>query len=253
MVFVQNYVNGWGYAYAASWSLAVEEHFYFLLAIGLSYGINKKKVILKEKAGAVRLETIIVAIMIACFMMRIAQNYFFPDLNVKNITMTHLRIDSLLAGVLVSYWYHFRGDDMKVLFEKTKLLILPLILALISFTPFFDYINSPFERTIGFSLLYIAFSLLLIYFLLTENINEKLNAVFTKYIVNAISKIGVYSYSIYIIHSVMVNYLGKVVDSKVISFLIVFCLSVLSGKLMTDLIENYFLKIRDRYYPKRLT
>lgn len=27
LTFVQNYVNGWGYAYGASWSLAVEEHF----------------------------------------------------------------------------------------------------------------------------------------------------------------------------------------------------------------------------------
>src|SRR4029077_18685201 len=33
MTFTQNFINGWGWAYGASWSLAVEEHFYF----GLSF------------------------------------------------------------------------------------------------------------------------------------------------------------------------------------------------------------------------
>ncbi len=42
LFFVQNYVNGWGYAYSASWSLAVEEHFYFGLALFLWLIFNKK-------------------------------------------------------------------------------------------------------------------------------------------------------------------------------------------------------------------
>ena len=184
MIFIQNYVNGWGYAYSASWSLAVEEHFYFGLAIFMSYGINNKKLILKpgDQTGIVRIDKVIYTMMIAGLVMRFLQNYFFPDLGSKNFTMTHLRIDSLLAGVLVSYWYHFRRDSIKLFFDKNKRLFLPLIFALLSVTPFFDPLRSYFVMTIGFSMLYTAFGMLLIYFLLAEDINDKLDKVFTKFV-----------------------------------------------------------------------
>lgn len=41
MTFLQNYAFGFGYSYAASWSLAVEEHFYFSFAL-LVWFILKK-------------------------------------------------------------------------------------------------------------------------------------------------------------------------------------------------------------------
>jgi len=37
LFFIQNYVYGFGYAYVASWSLAIEEHFYLVLALLLGY------------------------------------------------------------------------------------------------------------------------------------------------------------------------------------------------------------------------
>ncbi len=259
LVFLQNYVTGWGYAYSASWSLAVEEHFYFALAIVTSYWINKKKFDLRDQKGT-KIERVIFSIMFLCLIMRLVQYYLARQfhLGINNFTMTHLRIDSLLAGVLVSYWYHFRIEYLKSIFDIMKPIFLPMILVLISFTPFFEPLSSPFVTTFGFSLLYVAFSLLLIYFLLTEKINDKLNAVFTKYLVDAIAEIGLYSYSIYIIHQfihkMVMQYIEKgLTQNKYILFLIVFCSSVLIGKIMTDLIEKYFLRIRDKYYPSRIT
>ena len=254
MVFLQNYVSGWGYAYTASWSLAIEEHFYFALAIITSYWINKRKFNLKEQSGF-KIERTILVVMLICLLMRFVHFYLVHQFHfqMNTVTMTHLRIDSLLAGVLVSYWYHFRLEALRSIFDKTKYLFLPAILLLISFTPFLDLSTSLFERTIGFTMLYMAFGLLLLYFILSENITKKLNSVFTKYAVNAISEIGIYSYSIYIIHTFVISQVAKInIANKYILFTLVFVSCVVSGKVMTDLIEKYFLKMRDKYYPNRV-
>lgn len=167
--------------------------------------------------------------------------------------MTHHRIDSLLAGVLVSYLYYYRLDYLKHYFNKIRPVCIPVILLLLSFTPFIAPTGSFFVKTFGFTMLYIAFSLLLTYFLLTPDINQRLNKVFTKYVVNAISYIGIYSYSIYICHM----FVKKVIDpistnNKYIDFILFSALSVLIGKLLYDYIEAVFLKIRDKYYPNRV-
>ncbi len=44
--------------------------------------------------------------------------------------------------------------------------------------------------TIGFSLLYFSFSLLLTYFLLNENINARLDRIFGKVVVNTVAVVG---------------------------------------------------------------
>lgn len=259
MFFVQNYYNVWGWAFIPSWSLAIEEHFYFALAIVMSYGVNNKRIILNSgEKGYIRMDWAILCIMLICLGMRIWYNHSHPDSTGQAFTLTHLRIDSLLAGVLVSYLYYFKREYLNLMFQKTKQMFFPLILLLVSFTPFMDPRTSIFERTIGFTMLYIAFGLLLIYFLLTEDINQKLNKVFTKPLVDWISKIGISSYSIYIIHSFILQRVYRnlvepnIVTNKYILFSIVFGLSILTGDLMTRYVEKFFLDIRDKYYPNRL-
>jgi peptidoglycan/LPS O-acetylase OafA/YrhL len=264
LTFCQNYVNGWGYAFGASWSLAVEEHFYFSLAISLWYIIKKKIITLDIKEsnpGISPVELMIFSIMIACFLLRIGQNLLFPDLQSKNFTMTHLRIDSLLAGVLVSYLFYFRKAYLEEKFKRYKNISLPIAFLLLTFTPFVEENESFFIKTIGFSLVYISFSIILIHILLTKNINEKLNSLFGKYTVTFLSRVGVYSYSIYIVHTLINILLRRLsinlfsdylkIDPKYIAFPLSVILSIICGKLMTNYIEKFFLTIRDRYYPNR--
>ena len=135
MFFLQNYTFGWGYSYAASWLLAVEEHFYFVLAVALWFLFKK------IKSGSIQsslqtgiIEKIIVSIMMACIAVRIISNIVFADQIIRNFSMTDLRIDSLLAGVLVSYWYHFKFDTIKSIFNNYKKYLLSI---------FFDYWHLP--------------------------------------------------------------------------------------------------------------
>lgn len=255
LFFIQNYTLGWGYAYPASWSLAIEEHFYFGLALLLGFIFNKNLINFKtDKHNNCNVfERLLGFILISVLLLRIISNIWFPNEIVKNTTMTHLRIDSLLAGVLISYWFYFKRDRLNLFYFKYQkyLLILPFLL--LSFTPFLNNLHSFFVKTIGFTMVYIAFGVLLIHFLLEEEINTKMNRFFTKKVVDFISKIGFCSYSIYVIHSFIIDLVGYLhIQNQYINFLLVFLISINIGFIMTYQIEKYFLTYRNKYFPSRV-
>lgn len=260
LFFVQNYITGLGYAYSASWSLAVEEHFYFGLAI-LIWFVLKKKIVKLDTTNQKKItsfEIMILGIMLFAMISRLYTNLFLPNLASKYSTMTHLRIDSLLAGVLVSYWFYFRGDFLRNLFEKYKLILFLIFLIGISW-PAFNISQPAFlVSTLGLTILYIAFSILLIYFLIKKNINLMLDKIFSKPVVNIVSKIGYCSYSIYVIHifimwsvkRIQIN--SNLYYNQYLYFAIDFILCVVAGMIMTYGIEKHFLRIRDKFYPSRV-
>ncbi len=251
LIFVQNYAMGWGYLYAASWSLAVEEHFYFLLAFLLWLLFNKKLIDFKKTQGFSLFEKIIVSVLVVILVLRIISNYYYPDDTIRHITMTHLRIDSLLFGVLIAYWYNFKQQQLFSFYRNNQLLLLLAFLMLL-FTPFLDQMDSFFVRTIGFTMLYLSFGIILIHFLVNKNINKQINRIFSTAVVNFVSKIGFCSYSIYVIHSFIITYDSFFkIENRYLAFAEVFVLSIISGFVMTYLIEKYFLNFRDRFFPNR--
>lgn len=253
LIFVQNYVLGWGYAYPASWSLAVEEHFYFGLALFLWLIFNKKIMrfeVVPNKTSA--FEKWLIVILAVVFALRLWSNIQYQDDVARNMTMSHLRIDSLLFGVLISFWYHFKRERLTDFYMKNKFLLLLLSFAMLLFTPFVEPVESFFVRTIGFTLLYFSFGILLIHFLIDANVNRQLNRMFSAKGVDFISKIGFCSYSIYVIHSLVIYCFAFLsINNRFIAFLIVFLISVFSGFIMTNKIEKFFLNYRNKYYPSR--
>lgn len=260
LTFTQNYYSGFGYANPPSWSLAIEEHFYFALSFFLwkyfkNSTVNQESSLVdgKQKYFELRL----IGILIFILLLRIVSNFFFPSYVAFNFTMTHLRIDSLLFGVLISYLYHFNKNKLVDVFNRNKKGLLVLCIAGLCWTPFIDSIPSFFAKTFGFSMLYISFGIILTYILITENINEKLNYYFTNKGVSIVSRVGYCSYSIYIIHSFVntqIENLIRINQLDVYHF-VVFSLttvvSILLGFFMTFTIEKYFLKVRDKFFPSR--
>jgi peptidoglycan/LPS O-acetylase OafA/YrhL len=136
---------------------------------------------------------------------------------------------------------------------------------LVTITVFPSDSDSFFVKTLGFTFLYLSFSFFLLYTLLTPGINQVLDKVFGKYIVNIISKIGLYSYSIYVIHTAVNNFIHtKRFATIIIKFsdfinineryflaVLSLLLSVFFGMLMTKLVENSFLNLRNKYFPAR--
>jgi peptidoglycan/LPS O-acetylase OafA/YrhL len=262
IAFVQNYVNGWGWAFAASWSLAVEEHFYFSLALFLWFGMKYKKMFLSKDIEAGNkinsFQKLIIVILVLCLFVRLMSNLLFPLQFEKNFTMTHLRIDSLLAGVYVSYLYYFRFGYLSRKFNDSKSFLAVFAILGLSWTPFMEPVNSFFVKTIGFTLLYISFGILLMYFILSQNINNRLNYLFGYRVVNLISKIGYCSYSIYIIHVFINTTFERILEehdiycNSYIAFFATSAMNILAGMVMTYKIEAYFLSLRNKYFPSRV-
>jgi peptidoglycan/LPS O-acetylase OafA/YrhL len=261
MTFTQNYINGWGFGFGGSWSLAVEEHFYFGFAFFLWLGLKYNKIILNKEVKVQPLEKrfdiLVVTLLLVVLFLRLLSNAIFPQQFTRNFTMTHLRIDSLLFGVLISYYYHFRYDFLKNLFETNQYLLFIISILGLIWTPFIEPFT-PFSLTIGFSLIYISFGILLIFFLFKSDMNKTLDNIFSPIVVNLISKIGFCSYSIYVIHSFVISCCTLVLKHYNVNynnyqfFIITSTLSVAIGMIMTYKIEKYFLKIREKYYPNRV-
>jgi len=256
-LFLQNYIGGWGYSYTASWSLAVEEHFYFGLALLLFLCTKKGLIQLKidkDFKGVSPFEKFIFSLMLLCLAFRFVDNSLYPYRFRQNWAMTHLRLDSLLAGVLVGYLYYFRNAYFKRLFNKRKYILLPLAILLPLFTLFIhDASQSFFTMTIGFSLLYFSFSILLSYFLLNENISARLDRIFSKMVVNTVAVIGFSSYSIYIIHTFVYNNFDRLdLKNPYLAFILPSLISIFVGYLMTRYLESFFLQVRNKYFPSRI-
>ena len=146
-----------------------------------------------------------------------------------------------------------RRETLTKIYSKYQRVFLITSFLLLSFTPFFEPLETFFIMTIGFSMLYIAFGIILIHFLVSPNINQQLNTIFSKRIVDFVSKIGYCSYSIYVIHTFVIyceSFLR--IENKFLGFTLVFVGSIVAGFVMTYTIEDYFLKIRNKLFPNRV-
>jgi peptidoglycan/LPS O-acetylase OafA/YrhL len=254
VVFIQNYALGWGYLYNPSWSLAVEEHFYFGLALLLWLILNKRLITFEIKPkGFSNFEKLIIFTLVFVLVMRFVSNSYNPEDIARHVTMTHLRIDSLFFGVLIAYWYNFKQEKLISFYQKHQSRLLILAFLMLAFTVFFeDPLHAYFVKTIGFTLLYLSFGILLIHFIVNKNVNNQINSLFSVPVVNFVSKIGFCSYSIYVIHSFIITCVDMLqIKNTFLSFSIVFFLSIFSGFLMTYVIEKFFLNYRDKYFPSR--
>jgi peptidoglycan/LPS O-acetylase OafA/YrhL len=253
-LFLQSYLFGfWGH----HWSLAIEEHFYLFLVVLVAILIRKN--LLTKRVFI----SISIAIFALCLMLRVVTNLYTSD--ITTFTATHLRIDSLFAGVFISYFYNFHGEAIGDFYRKYRWWIIAAIIPLLSFTPFVDVLESYFVKTIGFSLITLAFSFLLLVFLFEDDISGKVSRLLGKRAYSFIAtKIGFYSYGIYLFHMYIVRYVvgenyarQKYVSGEwsylevVASFCIYFVLSVGLGITLSRLIEVPMLRLRDRWYPRR--
>ena len=252
LLFVRNYVGGY---WVHTWSLSVEEHFYFLLVFGVL--ILVKKNLLKQPKI---ITATFISIMALCLCARIASmiienrvgtNTFFNPW--ARYVHTHFRIDSLLFGVLISYHYHLNTKRFNNFIADKRKILLPLFACCILPAVFMDN-HGMFITTIGFSLLYIGFGALLLYFITDKAMHRKLEQIFSRHVVKMISYAGIYSYSIYLWHVFVREYFivrmnGVWGLNKYIEFVIYVAVSLLVGIISSKYVEFYFIKIRDKYFP----
>ena len=239
LFFLQNYDWGlWGH----TWSLAVEEHFYLLLAFFLFFLIRSGKT-----AGSFRsIPRKFFWISVFCFLLRLYAilriqpygyfTHFFP---------THFRIDALFFGVLISYFYHYeraRYDALQKRFGRFFPFLGPALLLPAFLVPL---PGNVFISTAGLTLFYLGSGLLLMAFLENEE-------AFGGNAARLASYIGTRSYSIYIWHVYAIHLCDPVLKFSgnwQLYWLSCFVLPVAVGIVMAELIEYPVLRIRDKFFP----
>jgi len=246
LVFLQSYFPGlWNH----TWSLAVEEHFYFLLPLLLTLMLrwnrgspNPLKPVLALAAG----------VAISAFLMRLLNwHYRTPYSHLTHLYPSHLRLDSLFFGVAISYVYHFHTDRFKATFTPSQRWLIPGGTILLAPAFAFQLETTPFIFTVGLTLFYFGSGMLLVGVLLRDLPHN----CFTAWL----ASLGAHSYSIYLWHMAMRNWgisgIERILGSP-LSFngrtTVYLVGSLVIGVVMAKLVEVPSLRLRDNWFPAKV-
>lgn len=253
LLFVQNYVVGspptfvpsyWG----ITWSLAVEEHFYLMMA-GLVF-LAQKIYGSKWPAKIHFLPKFFLIVAIGCLLGRLATCLtlpFDPKHRIWFLYATHARMDALFFGVLLSYYWHYRWDDSfkKNLMDKRWLFGFAGLALL---TPAI-YERTEWFRIFGYIFTYIGAG----YFMISLLSLDRSPAGFCK---RSMAWLGRHSYSVYLWHIMASAYVlphitfhPHSLQRSAMNLLIYFVLCWSVGVAASLLVEFPVLRIRDRWFP----
>lgn len=239
-VYLQNYLPGiWGH----TWSLAVEEHFYLLFALLVFILLRFSK----NQSPFRAIPKVFVIIASLCLILRFLEIVLIPYNNYIHYLPTHLRIDSLLFGVLISYLHHFYPVQYMNFANRYKWFL--LFTGIILFLPaFFTNRSQILMTTFGYVFYYFGSGMLV---MATSAIKVRKNSVS-----RCFAYIGQRSYTIYLWHLSIRYFLLPLLQlltgywltpmANVFAFIL---LSLGLGILASNLIEMPFLKLRDMVVP----
>lgn len=235
--FLQNTIFGrlWGH----TWSLAVEEHFYIGLAI-LSFFLVRFKRNSENVFSIIPYVFIFFAVI--CFILRALMATYKGT----NISPTPFRIDSLFFGVTISYFWHFKGLAKNPLIGKYRYLL--VLTGIILLLPMFFFMSVTDSKIFVFGLTtnYLAAGMLLLGLLKID--------LGRSFLVKTLSYIGFFSYSIYLWHLPVQEWIAVPLNEKTATnwffYAGVYLIgSVLIGIVLSKMVEYPILKLRNKYFP----
>jgi peptidoglycan/LPS O-acetylase OafA/YrhL len=242
-LFIQNYGPAlWNH----TWSLAVEEHFYLFLLLFL--------LLLSRRCPSAKAFRVVpaafVSLAILCLSLRVFTAHIAPYTHKTHLFPSHLRMDSLFAGVFISYLYHFYRDGLLDWGRRYRLKLLVLGILLLCPAFIFPLRSTRFIFTFGFTLFYIGSGFLLIAALVSRAPHHRA--------AKALAYAGSHSYSIYLWHMPIALWavpmlkrfpgLGQNWFVYNGAYLVG---SISFGILMAALIEFPMLRVRDHLFPSR--
>jgi peptidoglycan/LPS O-acetylase OafA/YrhL len=239
LLFLQSYRMGeWSHA----WTLAVEVHFYCLLALLVWWSIRRY--------GAQWPQAIprfMAALMLFSITARWLTSGEYTNFNVhKQLFETHLHLDVLAAGVLLRYLFTYAPERLAFLDRARPLWIL-LGLYAISFSAYLFYPHSRLMTTFIPSLNAFGFSTILYQF---TQIPFPRNNLFG-WLFKPVDYFGSHSYSIYLWHMpVMAWILPLFFERPGLLYLGAFIiLSLAVGTFFSVILEHPVLRWRNHWFP----
>lgn len=247
LTLTQNYMGGlWGH----TWSLAVEEHFYLLLPLALMLMIRTCP---PRASNPFRCIPYVFGILaIGCLAARFDASRRYPIFNHSlHIARSHLCFDSLFFGVFLSYLHNFRPEVLRTLATRWRKPV--FLLGTLAIMPcMILQPDNPITYTVGISLAYLSFGIILVLSLYKETLRTQASRG-----EKAISWIGVYSYTIYLVHVPLAMIFAGIyakLNGAVNQYALhaIYCAStLLTGMMFSKLVELPFLRIRERLFPSR--
>jgi peptidoglycan/LPS O-acetylase OafA/YrhL len=239
VLFLNSYRRG---TYGHFWSLGVEEHFYILLPIALYWMMRVAKP--GDPDPFRRLPRLFLIVAVGVLAARVVTALAIPRFDYyAHFFPTHLRIDSLLFGVLLSYYSRFHGTRFWALIRRRGRLLLLSSMALVWFFVFSGILPDPAYYTVGFTALYLGFGTLMVVFLQARIPSSG----WPRALLNLMGALGRYSYSIYLWHRLILDELKNHHLLKGPAGLVIYYVACIAfGVMLSLLIETPALAIRDR-------
>jgi peptidoglycan/LPS O-acetylase OafA/YrhL len=233
---IQNYA---GTTLFHTWSLAVEEHFYLALPLVLLTLFKSQK-----------LRRRIVPLLGTCCVLvlcgRIVSVYALHAGNPQ--WKTHARIDALLFGVILSYIFYTQHESFERLLKLRFMLLLLTVGGLLF--ALHEGLDSRLMWSIGYTFNYISLGSLL---LLIYGYRGRLTETF---LYRTVTKIGLYSYGIYLWHYAVRSPLSSVALDFApgvrwgILLISQYLAAIILGIILTKAVEFPMLRFRDRLVPR---
>ena len=228
---IQNYV---GSSIMQTWSLGVEEHFYLAMPLLML-------LVAKFNWSATKMLWFFGTIGAASFICRLF--YIFDKDHFRLIThQTQFNVDSLICGVMIAIIYHFKPNLYRVISRRMWLLAVAVVLGVLSTTLPRNNWTNPFDNLVG----YLASGAFLMLML------EHSGSLAKMWPFRAISTVGIYSYGIYLYHSLMLGTGEKIVatfprkSAWIVAFIVQIGGGIIFGVIGTRVVEWPFLFWRER-------
>jgi peptidoglycan/LPS O-acetylase OafA/YrhL len=247
VLFLQNYTS---YLWGHTWSLAIEEHFYIGLACIVAMSVRWRKDPTRVFSFVPQL---VLTVGIALLVARVILGYGLHRPWWQILPLTHLRIDSLLFGVLLSYYYHLQHAQTVALVRRFRRWLAAVAAAMV-LPALVLSLDSLFMHTFGFTLLYLAFGCMIMLLRVWDTPRRDSLMHHTR----VASYLGRHSYSIYLWHMPMSIWSVAVVNGLTGGPNFVFELvlymggTIVVGTGMSLLVEQPVLRMRDRFFPSKV-
>jgi len=243
LVFLQNYHDG---LWIHTWTLGVEEHFYLLL-IGSAMLAVAMRMHIRWRSFLV----ICVILLLTILALRVAMTYARPFAVRTHMIPTHFRLDTMLAGVLLSAWYRYRPCSFLRVFGGPALPLVALIAAFMLPVLFSEF-GSFTMITVGLSGTYVAASIAV--GMAVAHSDRSPSRKTAAFLIDPFAWVGRISYTTYLWHMavlvvVQLFFAPTTLASSVAELLLFMLASVLVGWLAAALIERPLLRFRDKRFP----
>lgn len=236
ILFLQGYFKP---LWPHTWSLSVEEQFYFFVPLVLWAMARFDK-----SADPFRHVVKVFAVSaVVCLVLRVAMAWSLGEWDLSSTIRSYLRIDSLMFGVVLCYFRLFRPETFRRLAESRLGWVLLALAAatLLSFRK-----EQLFTKTIGLTIIYLGFGFLLVHTL------DAVPPRILRPVVRFLAYVGFYPYSIYLWHMpvrwMLIHW--EPLRFSFLSFATFVVAATGFGIVASKLIEIPVLAYRDRYFPE---